>query len=323
MRHDLSPSKNLALLVEAFRGTKGARDDHNRSIHSPITVESGLAVLRSRWPELRSSNQSAPIFVFSAGWRSGSTFLQRWVMTNECVLLWGEPYCHNGVIQSLSGQLKAFTESWPWDEFFAHSHDRTEDLSQEWIANLYPPLKDFMEAHVGYLETLFMRPALAYGKSRWGLKEVRLGIDHALYLRWLFPDAKFIFLVRDPYEAYGSYRRWRCWYRTWPHEPVFTATRFGALWKELTSDFVTNHDKVGGLLVQYEELRTPATRPLLENYLGLSLADAASLTRVAGTQAPQRRERRAHWVPRLEALLLKRQVEPVSLKLGYRVPQRQ
>lgn len=320
MRHDLSPAKNLAFLIEAFRGTRGARDDHNRTIRSPISIQSGLAALQARWPDLRSSNQSAPIFIFSAGWRSGSTFLQRWVMTNECVLLWGEPYSHNSVIQSLAAQLKAFTHSRPPDEFFADSHDLAGHLSQEWIANLYPPLTDFMKAHIGYLEKLFLEPALAYGKNRWGLKEVRLDIDHALYLKWLFPNAKFLFLCRDPYDAYGSYRKWRNLYRSWPNEPVFTATRFGAFWKELTTGFVANHDKVAGLLLRYEELRTPATRSRLEDYLSLSLADPASLTRVAGTGTPQRSQVHAHWIPRLETLLLKRQVEPISLELGYRKP---
>lgn len=317
MRHDLSPSKHLALLIEAFRGTKRARDDHSRTIRSPISVESGLGALRARWPELRSSNQSAPIFIFAAGWRSGSTFLQRWVMTNECVLLWGEPYSHAGILQSLAEQLIAFTQSWPREDFFASTHRGTEDLSKEWIANLYPPLVDYMEASIGYLEGLFLKPALAYGRGRWGLKEVRLGINHALYLQWLFPRAKFIFLIRDPYAAYGSYRKWGNLYRTWPDEPVFTATRFGALWKELATDFATNHDKVGGLLLRYEDLRTPVTRSRLENYLDLSLADAASLARVAGTGTSQRHQGQTHWVPRLEALLLKRQVESVRQELGY------
>lgn len=325
MRHHLSASKNLVSLLEAFRGTKKARDSHKRSIQSPITVRSGLTALRTRWPELRGSNQSSPIFVFSAGWRSGSTFLQRWIMTNDCVLLWGEPYSHTAVIQSLAGQLKAFTQNWPWDEFFARSHDRPGDFSQEWIANLYPPLEDFIGAHVGYLEKLFLGPAFAYGKTRWGLKEVKLGIDHALYLHWLFPNAKFIFLIRDPYDAYGSYRKWRNWYRTWPDEPVFTATQFGALWKDLSTEFMRDHDKVGGLLLRYEELRMPETRSRLEKYLGLSLADAASLARVGGTgeETPRQRPGPAHWVPRMELLLLERQVQPVSLQLGYRRRQRQ
>lgn len=317
MSHDFSPKKNLALLLEAFRGTRAARNEHSRSLNSPGTIESGLALLRERWPDLQSPDQTSPVFIFSAGWRSGSTFLQRWVMTGKEILVWGEPYCLAGLIPSLSGQLKAFTQSWPEDKFFAASHDRAEDLTKTWVANLYPSLSDFMNAHIGYFEKLFIKPALAAGKDLWGLKEVRLGVEHACYLQWLFPNARFLFLYRNPYHAYGSYRKWRNWYRTWPDEPVFTAARFGAIWKELAADFLQNHHKTGGLLLQYEELRTQATKSRLEDYLGYRLADASSLGRVSGTGAYNRAQGSAHWIPKVEAFLLKRQVEPVSLQLGY------
>lgn len=319
MTYEFSLRKNLALLTEAFLGPRDVRDAHRRSIQSPISVQSGLHAIGSRWPDVRSRNQTTPIFIFSAGWRSGSTFLQRWVMTGGQVMMWGEPYRYADLIQSLAGQLQAFTQSWPSDEFFAQRNDDPSHLSQAWVANLYPPLPSFMDAHISYLEKLFLEPALALDRGRWGLKEVTLSVDHARYLKWLFPQAKFLFLYRDPYDAYGSYRKWRSWYKTWPTEPVFTATRYGAIWRNLAADFVKNHQDVGGLLLRYEELRTPAIRTRLQDYLGLELAEPASLSRVGATgTSANRAEVRSHWMPRLEALLLKRQVEPVSRQLGYR-----
>lgn len=314
----MSLKNNLGLLVEALRGPRAARREHNRNLGSPATIESGLALLRARWPDLKSPDQSAPVFIFSAGWRSGSTFLQRWVMTGNNILVWGEPYCHSGLIPSLAGQLKAFTPRWPQDEFFAAYHeDGGEDLTQGWVANLYPAMSDFMNAHIGYFERLFLEPALALGRTRWGLKEVTLRVEHACYLRWLFPNARFLFLYRDPYRAYASYRRWRGWYRSWPDEPVFTAAHFGALWKQSTTDFLENHSKVGGLLLRYEELRTQSTKERLEHYLGVLLADPSSLARVDGAGAADRRYSRSHWIPKPEAFLLRRKVEPVSRRLGY------
>lgn len=320
MSHDLSPQKHLALLLEAFRGTRTARHEHSRRMNSPVTIEAGLALLRERWPDLQSTDQSAPVFIFSAGWRSGSTFLQRWIMTCKDILVWGEPYCYAGLIPSLAGQLKAFTQHWPQDEFFVACHDRAEDLAQTWVANLYPSLSHFINAHIGYFNKLFLEPALAAGKASWGLKEVTLRVEHACYLRWLFPKAKFLFLYRDPYDAYASYRKWRNWYRAWPSDPVFTASRFGALWMELATDFVKNHHKVDGLLLKYEELQTGTTRSQLEGYLGFPVGDASSLARVDSAHVSGFGRGRSHWVPRLEKLLLKRQVEPVSLQLGYHRP---
>jgi hypothetical protein len=318
MKHDWSPRKNLALLTEAFWGTREARERHRRSRRLPIDIQSGLSAIRTHWPDLHSPNQTAPIFVFSAGWRSGSTFLQRWIMTAENVMVWGEPYCHAGLIQSLAGQLKAFTRDWPMEEFFPHGDEHA--LSQAWVANLYPSPPDFMNAHIAFLEKLFLEPARVLGRNRWGLKEVTLAVDHARYLRWLFPNARFLFLCRDPYDAYGSYRKWRSWYRTWPNEPVFTASRYGAVWRELTADFVENHQKVGGLLLRYEELRTQETRVRLEGYLGLQLAKPSSLPHVGATGASADRvNAHSHWIPKLEAFLLKRQVEPTSRQLGYKM----
>ena len=49
----------------------------------------GIKVFQDRWPDVASSSEDAPIFILSAGWRSGSTLLQR-MLTPEC-LIWGNP----------------------------------------------------------------------------------------------------------------------------------------------------------------------------------------------------------------------------------------
>lgn len=316
MKHNLSPKQSVAQLTEAFLGPREARAQHRRSMRAPITIQSGLSVIRARWPDLQSKNKTAPVFIFSAGWRSGSTFLQRWIMTGGNVLVWGEPYERTELIRSMAAQLKAFTPSWPDDEYFSDDNDRLQELSAKWVANLYPPLASLMDAHIACLENLFLEPARNRGKCGWGLKVVTLTVGHAQYLQWLFPNAKFLFLCRDPYDAYGSYRKWRSWYKTWPAEPVFTPARYGALWRDLAADFLENHAQVGGLLLHYEKLHEPATRTRLENYLGFRLAEATSLARVGDTGATSRMQRR-HWVPKLEAFLLRRQVEPVRRQLGY------
>lgn len=309
------------MVIESFWGSREARRERRQRMQRPVTIESGLSAIRMRWPELRSTSQSVPVFIFSAGWRSGSTFLQRWLMTDKSLMVWGEPYRHAGLIESLARPVAAFTENWPKNEYFLDRHGPGEDLSNAWIANLYPGLIDFMSAHISYLERLFLDPALALGRSRWGLKAVTLGTDHACYLKWLFPEAKFLFIYRDPYAAYGSYRKFGGWYKSWPAEPVFTATRYGALWRELATDYVQNFHKVDGLLLPYEGLATRETRERLEHYLGVPLVEASSVARIS--DAPQtavRNQAHPHWIPKLELILLKRQVEPLGAKLGYRPP---
>jgi hypothetical protein len=46
-----------------------------------------------------------PLFVFSAAWRSGSTLLQRLIVSTERHFLWGEPYDLCDLIRRLADSL--------------------------------------------------------------------------------------------------------------------------------------------------------------------------------------------------------------------------
>ncbi len=319
LRKLLSPRQHWQVLVEGFFGTRRARQQHATNTARPASAEAGIAAIAARWPTLVSPETSAPIFILSAGWRSGSTFLQRWLMRDTDLLVWGEPFRYSEPIHQLAFQVRAFAQpGWPYDFFFADEYDDGSDLTSEFVANLYPSMVEFLEAHLAYFRRLFIEPCARFKRARWGLKEVALTVDDACYLKWLFPQARFLFLYRNPYDAFRSYRQWRNWYRRWPDEPIFTPGRFGQCWKELTTDFVQNHQKVGGLLLRYEQLRTPETRKRLEDYLGLAIADPLTLPRVRDRVQVDVQGEDDRWVPRLERYLLKRAVEPVSTELAYR-----
>ncbi len=53
-------------------------------------------------------DDESPIFIFSSGWRAGSTYLQRLVMSSGKVLIWGEPFDKSDLIQSLSTSMIPF-----------------------------------------------------------------------------------------------------------------------------------------------------------------------------------------------------------------------
>jgi hypothetical protein len=306
------------MLEEAFLGTRTARARHARHLGGPVTAEAAVNVIRKRWPGVMSSESSEPVFILSAGWRSGSTFLQRWLMASADILIWGEPYRYAEPIRLLARQVRAFADpSWPLDFFFADQYQSDVDLSQEFVANLYPSIQEFVNAHLAYFDRLFIQPCRRFHKTRWGLKDISLTTDDAYYLRWLFPNARFLFLYRSPYHAYRSYRQWRDWYHSWPDEPIFTALSFGRCWKHLAGDFVSNHRKVDGLLLRYEELRAPDTRKRLEDYLHMPIVDAAGLPRVRDRFHRDVKGNDDRWVPRIECLLLKRAVEPLGSQLGY------
>ncbi|HET7306595.1 MAG TPA: sulfotransferase [Gammaproteobacteria bacterium] len=310
------PRSDVEALVEAFVGPRHARQSHRRLTADSGALERGLDVIRRRWPRLHSPSGDAPVFILSAGWRSGSTFLQRAVMAASSILIWGEPYRRAALVESLSRQVRAFTDQWPYDNYFLN-RPATSSLADQWVANLYPDVEALLAAHVAYFERLFKQTALDLDVSEWGFKGVSLSVSHARYLRWLFPNAKFLFIYRNPYHAYRSYYRWRDWYRTWPSQPVFTPLKFGAMWSDLAADFINNYRKVDGLLLRYEDLKTAETKRKLEDYLDRPIADPASLKRIGGRSGstPPRQ-----WAPRTHYFLLRQCVNPLAANMGYHGP---
>ncbi|MHB1559092.1 MAG: sulfotransferase [Isosphaeraceae bacterium] len=275
------------------------------------SIESGIRAIRRRWPGITNDCDEHPVFVLSAGWRSGSTMLQRMIM-REC-FLWGEPFGHSGLVDSLADPIRCFNDRWPEAHHF-HRGEETEALSQRFIANLYPPVDDLIRAQQSYFLRLLAEPARRHGARQWGMKEVRLDCDHAIYLQWLFPRARFLLLIRNPYDAYRSYaaraaRGWT-WYHRWPGEPV-TVGFFARHWRRLVTSFIENHHRIDALVVRYEDLRQ-GRHSELEDYVGFPLSkDAARANPSDGGPPP---------LPELLAadhMVLENELGPLASSLGY------
>lgn len=304
----------FSILKTAFQGPAQARAQHRQLLKGYTGISGGLDALSTLAPPPQ-EDASSPIFLLSAGWRSGSTLLQRLVMSDKRVLIWGEPYDECGPIQAMAQTMRAFRPGWPPQEYF---HDGTppHQLTGSWVANLFPAPESLRAAHRQFLDTLFDTPATGAGASRWGLKEVRLDINHARYLKWVYPNARFVFLYRNPLEAYSSYCRYgRSWYDLFPDRPMFTPTAFGTHWSRLMRGYLEGAEALGAMQLKYEDLIGP-NPPLdrLDGYLGIC-SDHGVLAKKVGSSVKGGEKVR---VNALERFLLKRVVSPTAERLGYK-----
>lgn len=215
-----------------------------------------------------------PAFILSAGWRSGSTLLQR-MLTTDGRLMWGEPYAYSAVLRNTAAAWAPFDSTWPNERHFISSLDMSDGLASTWIANFYPDPSDLLAAQRAYLDTLFAVPATRAGSSSWGLKGVRLGGGVACFLQLLYPKARFVFLVRNPYDAYRSYltkitrgANYAGWYSRWPDDRVAGPTHFGEVWRGLAESMQRHVRRVRAEIVRYEDLGAAGTIERLER-LGL------------------------------------------------------
>jgi hypothetical protein len=304
--------KWIERFASPFLGTARARRKLSQALAAKPSIASGVAELRKRCGT--DTALDSPIFLLSAGWRSGSTLLQRLIMSDPRLLVWGEPYDECGIIQALASTVKGFRNDWPPADYF---HSGAKPRSGDWVANLFPTLPALRAGHRAFFETTFAAPARLAGATRWGIKEVRLTAEHAHYLRWLFPNARFLFLYRNPLRAYESYcGHGRDWYDIWPDRPVFTPRAFGRHWRDLAEGFIREAKALEVLVVRYEDLVEGSEELVrrIEKHLDVTVDRSVLEDKVGSSAGGGERVK----VSSLEKALLRRAVAPLAEELGYR-----
>jgi len=202
--------------------------------------------------------KDSPIFVCSAGWRSGSTMLQRIIVDTGKVLMWGES---GGALNHLRLAYEAYEQMLGSgtikyktgyggngkEQFNLYQGDsrRRCDL---WIASMNPPIEQFQESFKSFFETIYLRNAEKLSYQRWGVKDVMADIDTARWIKNIFPKAKFIFLIRNPLDCMLSIKR-----RNWidMDDPVKALKYYALRWKKLASEF---RQADFGHIVYYEKI---------------------------------------------------------------------
>jgi Sulfotransferase family len=300
--------------IETLLGTPEAhRLRHRERKVARRPMPEVIAAVNARCEDRTEIPADEPLFLLSAGWRSGSTLVQRLVNSQATCFLWGEPYSRADLVPRLADSIRPVTDAWPRHADVLHENDGA--VADRWTANLHPGLETLLASHRALLRTLFAPPAGAPADSCWGFKEVRLSADHALYLHLLFPRARFVFLVRDPLDAFASYKSWRSWYLRWPDDQVRTAWAYGGLWADLADGFLGAIATVDGIVIRYEDLVPGgAAIAALEDLLGARVDEKALAHRISGHDGGPDR------LSGLERRVIARRTGSVARRLGYAAP---
>ncbi len=222
---------------------------------------------------------TAPVFLFAAGWRSGSTLLQRLIISSGQILMWGEA---GGALNDLRDVAERYAQMvGPGDAKFKYGMggsggDSLNNFREkgaagvhEWIACMNMPEDAVFAGLRRYFDQVYSDPAVEMGYPGWGVKEVISGVETACFLRKLYPNAKFVFLVRDPFACLLSLKRRKWLTGTVRNKPV---VYFSKLWRDLASEF---KDANFGFYLRYEDLvKDEQILKDLQDYLevdGLSL----------------------------------------------------
>ena len=150
------------------------------------------------------SDRKFPIFLLGTK-RSGTTLLQRILNSGEDVMIWGE---HRGFLSQiaeayfLNFEDKTIIRNIPASNAPFRPQAKTRQLknSKLWLGwhNWYSQ-KDVKNMFGSFISSFFI-PTFRKKDLFWGFKETRYGFaDRTIeMLAELYPDAKFVFIIRNP-----------------------------------------------------------------------------------------------------------------------------
>lgn len=283
-------------------------------------IDESLKIINLRWPPAGESESDPvrPLFIFSAGWRSGSTLLQRLLCSSGEIVIWGEPLCDAAIIPRMAKSLTLLSNDWPPDGYFA-KNIKIESFADNWIANITPPVESLRLAHRAFYDEWLAKPALdLYGISQWGIKEVHLTIEHARYLKWIYPHARFVFIYRNPADAYRSWRG-NTWGSAWPGYFTWSPVAYARHWKLLLSGYLDGYKEVDGYLIRYEDLVAgKVDLDELSRHTGISHIDHGVLEKRIRSPDKIKQQKRKRWLTPVEKLLLTLTAGKLMRKAGYR-----
>jgi hypothetical protein len=263
------------------------------------------------------TDTEAPIFLLSTGWRTGSTLLQRILVTDPRVFIWGEPLGEMTLVSRITELLNDYLSPRnlaSWQTQPSMDNLSASSLATSWIATLSPEAGDFRVALRSLFDRWLAGPAQRRGCARWGFKEVRLGAAEASLLYWLYPNAKFVILSRHPYECYMSLSdaNFHPLYHRYPSERVDSAAGFASHWNQLALSWLELAEEFPFFHVKYEDLISGNFDfRKLESWLGIEITEEVAMSVIIGHSSIRSR---LSWY---ERSIIAHEAAPGMQALGY------
>jgi len=238
------------------------------------------------------SDSESPIFLLSTGWRAGSTLLQRILITDARLFLWGEPLGEMTIVSRIAEMISNFISPRNLGLWRNQYDLGSPTLATSWVANLYPSGSDLRSALRSLFDQWLAKPAQEHGFTRWGFKEVRLGATEASLLHWLYPEARFVIISRHPYDCYRSLAdsHWGHVYYRYPDVHVNSAASFAQHWNRLAMSWSQLPAGFPCFHIKYEDLISGKVDfRKLELWLGIQLREGMALSASVGGTAKRSR----------------------------------
>jgi hypothetical protein len=263
------------------------------------------------------SDTEAPIFLLSTSQRAGSTLLQRILVTDSRVLLWGEPLSQAGLISRITEAVSAPVHPLNLELWRNQGKPASSSLPTSWIGLLHPPGDDFRLALRSFFDRWLGESARELGFTRWGFKEIRLGATEATLLHWLYPNAKFIILSRHPYDCYRSLADAIDVGELFDYDHptgicIDSAVRFARYWNRIAVSWSQLPAGFPFVFIRYEDLISGKFDfRKLESWLGIEIRENVALSVSLGGTA---KRSRLNWY---ERLIIDREATAGMQALGY------
>ena len=257
----------------------------------------GVRQLQALCPPPADPDDEAPIFLLSAGWRSGSTMLQRLLMSDPGVLIWGEPYDECGLMQALAGCAEGLPPRLAAGRLLLR-RPPPDELTGEWVANLFPSLEDWRRGQRALFDTMFAEPAQTRRGTALGHQGGAADGGARALPALAVPEREVPAAVPAPAGGLPLVLQLRT--QLVRHcSPTGRCSRprgFGAHWRRLMEGFLDDADALGR---DAGQVRGPGgghggAGPI-DAYLGIATDHGVMARKVRGTRRPARRAVLTRW----------------------------